>query len=135
MELQETDAQAEEILSFNDAYYIECPEEAAPFIRHSIAQVAIRPSIHVGEHSARWGTNSWRGEYIFWDTYALSPNDQAVPEVLTFMKDKYCLKLHRLTRDLFEKKVRPFVAGGPSLTFNSDEELRQFFLRGKFERY
>jgi hypothetical protein len=134
---------------FDCVYFIECSQEDAPHIRHSIAPLAIRPLIKVEMHQATWGTNSWRGEYISWDDVnpkidsfvrqADKQGDEPIfvkesPDKIIFTKDTHVLTLVKLTLKLFDQKVRPIVAGGGTLTFANDEEVQKFFLTASFER-
>jgi hypothetical protein len=134
---------------FDCVYLIECSQEDAPHIRHSIAPLAIRPLIKVGMHQATWGTNSWRGEYISWDDVqpklegfvrqADMSQDEPIfvkeaPERVVFTKDTHVLTLVKLTLKLFDQKVRPIVAGGGTLKFSNDEDVQKFFLTASFER-
>lgn len=41
-------------------------------------------------------------------------------------------QLVKLTKDIFDKKLRQRVAGGDSLSFNNDQEVQEYYLKANF---
>lgn len=136
---------------FNSVYLVECSRDDEPHIRHSRAPIAIRPRIDLRAQNATWETNSSRSEYISWDKVEGIARNQPVesqgiseqevgiingggPDRILLSKENHSLRLVKLTRELFDEKVRPYVAGGANLSFASDEELQKFYLSTNFER-
>ena len=136
---------------FRGVYLIECSKEDAPYIRKSHAPLAIRPMISFDNHTAQWETNTYDpyGEYIAWDSVkseitipvekerSSEPDFVVVeggPEDITISKENHLLRLRKLTRALFDEKVRPYVTGGKSLSFGSDADLQNYFLKAHFQK-
>lgn len=134
---------------FRKVYYIDCSEEDAPHLRHSITPLAIRPVFNGRTHTAHWATNSSRGEYVFYDRIsgeveqyqddpkALGPNvfilDQC-PDEIVLSNENHTMRLLKLTKQLFDQKVRPFVMAGETLSFTDDASVQKYFLETQFER-
>jgi hypothetical protein len=132
----------------NSVYYIDCSEEDAAVMRHSSAPLAIRPIINFSTQEATWATNSARGEYISWDEIGpnlseLAKNQKTgddpihvndAPKEIVFTKQNHRVRLVELALDIFNQKVRPYVAAGKTLSFKNNEEVRKFFLTKDFEK-
>jgi hypothetical protein len=134
---------------FKEVYYISCSDEEASHLRHSTAPLAIRPVINGRSHRAHWGTNSTRGDYVFYDQvddkverYLEDPRAlgsrmlvlEKGPDEIVLTKENHTIRLLKLTAQLFEQKVRPFVLGGETLHFTDDDSVQKYFLETGFER-
>lgn len=127
---------------FNAVYFI---EEETPHTRQSTAVLAIRPRIDGKRHMVIWNTNSSRGEYIPWDhiganveTYGRAQENITVvddcPAEITISQRDHIIRLRKLTKELFDQKVRAQVTAGKTLEFLDTESLQNYFLTASFER-
>ncbi len=137
------------LILFNGVYYVECSEEDALSIRHSTAPIAIQPMIDGQKHIAEWRTNSFRGDWVSWDRVGANvgeyvhPQDvpsrdptivRDCPDEIVLVCQDHVLRLQKLTKELFDQKVRAHVFAGNTLAFESDASVQQYYLKANFER-
>jgi hypothetical protein len=105
---------------YNAAYYIEAHN--AP----GFSRVAISPNV-VSEYLINWKTTNGRGDQV----PVQIPLDLSDPSRITVnLSPNRFLILQKLTKDIYDEKVKPFVNGHPE--FNSDAELQDFYLNADF---
>jgi hypothetical protein len=136
-------------VSFKGVYYVECSEEDARSIRHSTVPIAIQPIIDGQNHIAKWRTNSSREDWVVWDhvganvgeyvhPQAIPSHDPTVvgdcPDEIVVSSQNHVLRLRKLTKELFDQKVRKHVVAGATLAFESDASVQQYYLNARFER-
>lgn len=80
---------------------------------------------------------SFHAKQIFLDgqevTDAKSVDKEKMPRTIEFTTpDDETFKLVKLTKDIFDEKLRPLVAKGDKLDFKSDEEVQKYFAETDF---
>lgn len=132
---------------FNSAYYMQFKEEN-PEQLSKTDLVAIRPTFCPTLKSVEWATNSGNQERFFFETTSIDFTkyissseppplivEQRSPKNIDIFYNHDNATLVRLTLDLFNRCVKPYVAGGSQLNFTSDEEVQAFFLTTSFNPY
>lgn len=137
------------VISFKGVYYVECSEEDARSIRHNTVPLAIQPLIDGQKHIAEWRTNSFRGDWVIWDRVGANvgeyvhPQDvpshdptivRDCPDEIVLLRQNHVLRLQKLTKVLFDQKVRAHVLAGNTLAFENDASVQQYYLKTNFER-
>lgn len=115
------------------AYYV----ESTGYHVHSTT-VATRPTLgvdHEGNY-IEWESNSRGGRHHYskltFDAkeikMPLAPLD-TLPQTIEFKTEGKTYKLIKLTIKIFNEKLKPYVARGGSMNFQTDQEVQDHFLK------
>lgn len=132
-------------------YYVDVSEQDRASFLHSLSKIAIRPTFNFRLDVATWAGNDWSSERLKWDSVSLNPlvyketlhipsgsygtfHVHNAPDVIDVTCKDHHLTLRKLTLELFNEKIRPFVAGREKLIFRSDQEVQEWYQTHNFER-
>lgn len=112
---------------YNRVYYV---HSSNPEVTMNL--IAIRPII--GDHLIEWGDTSW-GTRLQFKRIDIDKdkNDQYPKEIRIITKDGQEITLTLLNLENYNAHVREWVVG--QISFNSDEELQQYYLKTNFLAY
>ncbi|MGM0439923.1 MAG: hypothetical protein ACQEP8_02255 [Chlamydiota bacterium] len=129
------------VIAFQAAYYLEgVPNKF----------LAIKPSFEENKGRVRWLSGSTKRYEVhcrqlpkILDNYknyvgepTLSANAKLIKEcpseIIVINEEGKKLKLTKLTKELFDEKVKDHVLDGPNLEFKTDQEVQDFYLRPDF---
>jgi hypothetical protein len=103
----------------------------------SMNPIAIRPGVSPPDYISWEDTSNGRilhASKILLDGQELVNKPSALPnriEIISSSGETY--KLIKLTKQIFENKLKTSVAGGDKLHFQNDQEIQEYFLKTNFE--
>lgn len=114
-------------ITYNRVYYVESSELRNP--------IAIRP--HLINEYMEWEDTS-RGSHAKIKKIRFTPfskkDPKSIPDKIEIVTmEGEIVTLHKLTLNLYNDKVKEFVAGKPD--FKTDDELQNYYLNTNFQIY
>ncbi len=98
--------------------------------------LAIRPAITPSDYISWEDTSNGRiirFSKILIDGHEIQTQPEKLPERIEFIaQDGQSYKLVKLTLEIFNTKLKDFVASGASLNFKNDQELQDYYLKADF---
>lgn len=108
---------------FQQVYYVESKRPRNP--------VGIRP--YIEKDLIEW-ENTSSGSYVRFSKISITPQESKLPdEIKVITVDGEKITFRKLTLELYNQRVKEFVAGSPD--FASDEDLQNYYLETNFQAY
>lgn len=125
----------EDPICIQSVYYVSSAEISEP---SSFNRIAIRPTI---DHKRISWEDTERGSFFIFETINLNRDDiqeyqdkKIPPKRIKFKTNKGKeIELELLTSEVFDRSIKNNVAG--SLSFQSNEELQNYYLNQQFSSY